>query len=139
MQKILVALLVLLFPVNAMASVEIVSLLPNPAGKDEDGEYIEIQNIGCNDVDISGYTLADANGKPYSIPQGSILSHGQSRKFPHSETKIMLNNSGVEAVYLRDSFGNLIDEVQYTGTQKDDIPIILSVTIEHCEVPTINS
>lgn len=139
MRSFFLSLLLLIFPLRAFSSVEILSLLPNPAGKDEDGEYIELQNTGCHDADISGYTLADAGNKVYPIPQGSILSHGQSKKFSYAETKIALNNTGDEAVYLRDSLGNLVDEVHYTGTQKDDVPIVLSVTLENCEMPSTSS
>lgn len=120
---------------RAFASVEIIELLPNPAGKDEDGEYIEIRNTGCESVDISGYNLSDASSKTYIIPSWTILNKQENRRFPYSETKIGLNNSGDEAVYLRDMSGNMIDEVHYSETQKDDVVITISLTDEVCISP----
>jgi hypothetical protein len=51
------------------ASVLITAILPNPIGDDALGEYIELQNLTCNLIDISSFTLADASGKTYSIPE----------------------------------------------------------------------
>ena len=104
MERFLLSIvLIFLIPFQSFASISFSSFLPNPAGKDEDGEYIEIRNTGCESVDISGYQLSDASGKNYSIPSGSILNKQENRKFPYSETNIQLNNSGDEGVFLRDT------------------------------------
>lgn len=90
---LLSTILIFLVPFQSFASVYISTLLPNPAGKDEEGEYIEIRNTGCESVDISGYSLSDASGKNYPIPNGTILGQQENRRFPYSETNIQLNNS----------------------------------------------
>ena len=135
MERFLLSIvLIFLLPFQACAGVYFSSLLPNPAGKDEDGEYIEIRNTGCESVDISGYQLSDASGKNYSIPSGSTLNKQENRKFPYSETNIQLNNSGDEGVFLRDTWGNIVDEVHYSGTQKDNVIVSLSLTDVDCTV-----
>lgn len=96
-------ILIFLVPFQSFAGIYISTLLPNPAGKDEDGEYIEIRNTGCESVDISGYQLSDASGDSYLISSGTILVKQENRKFPHSKTNIWLNNTDPESVYLKDS------------------------------------
>jgi len=64
----LACFLAIFLPVQSFASVYISTLLPNPAGDDTLGEYIEIRNTGCVAVDISGYRIFDASGKTYIIP-----------------------------------------------------------------------
>ncbi|MDD2693372.1 MAG: lamin tail domain-containing protein [Candidatus Gracilibacteria bacterium] len=130
-------ILIFLVPFQSFASVYISTLLPNPAGKDEEGEYIEIRNTGCESVDISGYSLSDASGKNYPIPNGTILGQQENRRFPYSETNIQLNNSGDESVFLKDPGGNLVDEVHYSGTQKDAVVITFSLTDADCTVVEI--
>lgn len=94
MGRFLLSLLLLCsLPMQSFAGIYISTLLPNPTGKDEDGEYIEIRNTGCESVDISGYQLSDASGKDYLIPSGINLSKQENQKFPYSETNIQLNNS----------------------------------------------
>lgn len=127
--------LIFLVPFQSFAGIYFSSLLPNPAGKDEDGEYIEIRNTGCESVDISGYQFSDASGKSYLISSGISLSKWENRKFPYSETNIQLNNSWDESVFLKDSWGNMVDEVHYSGTQKDDVIIAFSLTDENCIPP----
>lgn len=53
-------------------------------------------------MDISGYSLSDLSGKTYILPSGTNINSHENRSFPYSETKIALNNSGNESVYLKD-------------------------------------
>lgn len=89
-------LLIVLIPTETFASVIFQSLFPNPLGDDTLGEYIEIRNTGCSSIDISHYSLSDASGKTYTLPNSTIIDASNSRKFPYSETKIALNNTGNE-------------------------------------------
>ncbi len=54
MGRVLFVLLFLIcfFPLELFASVGFFSLLPNPSGDDTLGEYIEIRNTGCMDIDL---------------------------------------------------------------------------------------
>jgi hypothetical protein len=124
-----------LIPVHVFASIEISSLLPNPSWDDALGEYIEMRNTWCDSVDVSGYRLSDLSWKTYIIPSGTHFSSHESKKFLYSETKIALNNSWEEAVFLRDTLWNIVDEYRYSGTQKDDIILTVSLTDTDCSVP----
>ena len=66
-------LMIFSLPFASFASVEFFALLPNPLGDDTLGEYIEIRNTGCKNVDIGGYRLYDAANKTYIIPAGTNI------------------------------------------------------------------
>lgn len=85
--------------------------LPNPAGTDTEGEFIEIENPSDAVADISNWRITDAKGKSYAIPAMSIAAHG-SRMFIYAETKIPLVN--VASGYaLHDASGLTVDSVAY--------------------------
>ena len=128
----LAILLIILIPTEIFASVVFQSLLPNPAWDDTLGEYIEMRNTGCTSIDIWNYSLSDTSGKTYIIPSGTTISSHSSRKLPYSQTKIALNNTGNEWVYLKDPNNTLLDSYEYSGTQKDNIIITISFTDDAC-------
>ncbi len=126
--------LISFFPLELFASVGFFSLLPNPAGDDALGEYIEIRNTGCAESDISGYSITDAGGKKYTFPMGQAISSHMTIHLEYATTKIPLNNSWDESVMLRDGIGNTIDLYSYSGTQRDDVIITLPIIDDICSV-----
>ena len=88
--------------------------LPNPVGKDNDGEYIKLFNDGREAVNLSGWKIKDASGKTYSLNGKSIIGQGELI-LDYAATKISLNNNG-ETLFLYDSSGKLVDEVGYSGS-----------------------
>jgi hypothetical protein len=91
-------------------------LLPNPDGSDEAGEFIEIINIGNEPIDLFGWKITDVKTDflittHLEVAPKSILS------FPRSETKISLNNTGKETIFLVDPFGKIINGVSYEGAK----------------------
>jgi len=97
--------------------------LPNPVGKDADGEYIKIFNDGNKAVILNGWSLKDASGKTFSL-SGSLDS-GKELSLPYLQTKISLNNNG-ETIFLYDSAGKLIDELSYAGQAEEGKIIVKS-------------
>lgn len=91
-------------------------LLPNPKGKDADGEFIELFNNSVNRVSLANYTLADKGGKKYLVH--SELGAGEYLVLPYSLTKLNLNNTG-DAVFLYDSRGQLIDRAEFLLQAKE--------------------
>jgi hypothetical protein len=88
--------------------------LPNPVGKDQDGEYIALLNNGKSSVDVGGWKLKDASGKtstltPYVLPPAATL------RLPYRTTKLSLGNTG-ETIFLYDPAGTLVDQLSYSGT-----------------------
>ena len=86
--------------------------LPNPIGKDTEGEYIKLFNDGSEAVLFNNWILKDASGKVYKL-FGS-LEVSKELTLPYSQTKIALNNNG-EQIFLYDSAGKLADELSYSG------------------------
>ncbi|KKW37004.1 MAG: Micrococcal nuclease-like protein nuclease [Candidatus Peribacteria bacterium GW2011_GWB1_54_5] len=87
--------------------------LPNPYGEEEEGEWVELQNIGSETISLCGWLFDDGEGgsKPYSLGEESITP-GQYLLLPRSQTKVALNND-VDAVRLFSGSGNLVAEVTY--------------------------
>lgn len=94
-------------------------ILPDPIGSNEEQEFIELKNISLETVDLTGCYLTDntkskfifkvTNGEKNSLAPGDVLV------IKRVESKIALNNTGVEVVNLFDPFGELIDSISYTG------------------------
>lgn len=81
---------------NTLDGVVVNELLPDPAGSDTAGEFIELWNPTSRAVDLGGAKLDDADGgsTPYTIPSGTVLAPGAYRSFLYRETKIAFNNDG---------------------------------------------
>ncbi len=79
----------------------------------EGGEWIELYNATQRNFDLTGWTIEDATGKPFTLD--GTLEAGAFKL--ESEFTFALNNSG-DTIVLRDATGTLIDAVTY-GT--DDV------------------
>ena len=68
--------------------------LPNPSGKDEEEEWIEIYNDSDSIVDISSWQLDDATSgsEPFIFPKNSLIAPKGYLVFPRQITNIALNN-----------------------------------------------
>ncbi len=132
MKQFLTLLLLFAFPSWTFATPFFSSLLPNPLGDDTLGEYIEIRNTWCSTIDISSYEIRDLQ-RGYIFPPSTALESHTSLKLEYNLSKISLNNSGVETLTLKDASGVLIDSYSYSGTQKDNIVLIIWVIDEICE------
>ncbi len=87
--------------------------LPNPVGKDAEGEFVEIFNGGKDSVNLSGWSVK-ANSKTKFVLKGEVGA-GEFLVFKKPELKISLNNTEGQ-VYLYDSSGKLIDQEQFLGS-----------------------
>jgi len=104
-------------PMAARPRIVFSELLPDPVGKDADGEFIELRNEGVSDADLNGWAVASETGKVYLIP-GVVVAAGAYIHFSYSETKLGLTNSGAKLT-LSDAAGAEIDAVGYAGTVKE--------------------
>lgn len=125
-------------PLGAFANIEIITLSPNPPGDDTLGEYIEIRNISCEARDISGYQLQDLQ-RSFVFVTGTILESHSGRIFPYSETKISLNNSGIETLTIRDQSGTIIDTVTYSWVQGEGNILIIAYEDIVCDTEDSHS
>jgi cysteine-rich repeat protein len=97
-------------------------LLPDPEGSDGDGEWIEIVNLDEKRLNLRGWSLRDTTiqsnlnqgktAKPFVF--GDIfLEPGEYFILPYKLSKLSLNNSGGDKVYLFDPNGREAHLVQY--------------------------
>lgn len=99
-------------PVSPSAQLQLSELLPDPDGPDTTGEFIEIENVGSEPADLFGWKLTD-QAVDFVVPTHLMLTPGASHAFFRPETKIALNNSGPETVFLVDPAGAVVNGVTY--------------------------
>lgn len=79
-------------------------------------EWIELYNTnGSEEVNISGWELADKGGQTYTIPSGTNISANGFLIFYGNETGIMINNDG-GWVRLSNDTGVEMDNKSYTDS-----------------------
>lgn len=107
--------LVTIYPVRVLIS----EFLPDPAGKDQEGEWIEIYNPSDLWVDLTGWQLDDKEGgsKPFIIPENTFMGPKGYLVFSREITKIALNNDTDE---VRIIFPNneISDSIEYQDNQE---------------------
>jgi DNA/RNA endonuclease YhcR with UshA esterase domain len=96
-----------------LSGIVISEILPRPANG-ADNEFIELENISTETVDLSGWRLDDEEGgsAAYSIPKGTSILAGQHLLFGKLKTKIALNDDG-DAARLFDPNGEIRAQIYY--------------------------
>lgn len=112
----------------------ITELYPNPRGSDVKEEFIEIKNAGASTVSLLGWALGDGSVKFY-FPNASLDANGFS-VWKRETTKIALNNTSGENVFLYDPGGRVADSVQYFGTAKEGMSYFRQMNGRWAWVPT---
>jgi hypothetical protein len=97
-------------------------LLPNPKGKDAQGEWIELRNDSNVAASLRGWSLQDASGKKFAF-KDETLRAGAFRIIKYSESKLSLNNAN-EKLILKDAQGNIVDTFSYKESVPDDIALM---------------
>lgn len=100
----------------------IYEFLPNPIGKDTDGEWIKLFNDAGAAVDLGGWQIKDASSKTFYFKQITI-NPGEYLTFDYKTTKISLNNKG-ETLFLYDANNNLVDKAEYVGSAAEGKSLI---------------
>src|SRR4030042_1365478 len=95
---------------------EILKLLPNPAGKDSEGELVDIRNNSKKKIDLEGWKIAtgSASSKIYNHPisEELILNPGETKTVTREFSKFSLNNKAGK-VQLVFPDGKIADDVEY--------------------------
>ena len=89
--------------------------LPNPAGRDADGEFIELVNESVEAVNLAGWKIKDESGKTFTI-RNTVVEPGEYVVLPHSLTKISLNNNR-ETLFLYDIKGALVSTAHFNAAE----------------------
>ncbi len=103
--------------------VEIVKIVPNPAGADTDSETIDIKNSSKKKVDLSGWKIATGSdsGKMYNHPisDGLYIDPDETKTITREISKFSLNNkAGRVALIMPD--GKVIDNFEYSKDKITD-------------------
>lgn len=110
----------------------IYEFLPNPIGKDADGEWIKLFNDAGAAVNLGGWRIKDVLGKTFSFPPKAdqlmvdkqvVVDSGEYLTLDYKTTKISLNNNG-ETLFLYDASGNLVDKAEYAGSAAEGKSLI---------------
>jgi len=98
----------------------ITEVLPNPAGKEEEKEFIEIYNPGKKDVKLKGWALSDSstNGK-YLFSKEAVIKSKQYLVVYRKDFKFALNNSGGEVVKLIAPNHKIKNEIYYQSAKEN--------------------
>ncbi|MFA6525532.1 MAG: lamin tail domain-containing protein [Patescibacteria group bacterium] len=92
-------------------------VMANVAGSDSEGEWIELVNMGSEDVDLSGWQITDTKTAFYFV-ESTLLGAGEYLVITRPESKITLNNSA-ESILLIDPAGKVVNGVEYTKAPED--------------------
>lgn len=113
MKKFLAFLLIFfLLSSPVLASVKISAIFPNPETNAKKNEFVELQNLGCEPVDLSKFALKKEATKNPIFLNGE-LKPGESKKFYRDNGGLTLKDDD-DTIFLVNADGDVIDEVQYT-------------------------
>jgi len=90
-------------------------ILPNPEGKDTEGEFIELYNNG-EQMSLKGWRLEDKSGKKFDL-SGQIIKEKDFLVLFYNQTKITINNKD-EIIYLYKN-GQEVDRIEMLGGAED--------------------
>ena len=88
--------------------------MPNPEGKDEEEEWVEIYNGADSISDISNWQLDDmaSGSKAFVFPKNTFIAPKSYLVFSRQTTKIALNNN-IDSVRLLMPDGTVFQEINY--------------------------
>lgn len=100
-------------------SVILSELLPNPAGSDNEKEFIELQNTGTQEISLKGWKLKNSAKKVFTLATSTIPVNGFLTVW-RKESKIALKNTNGDSMELLDPTGQVIDKVVYEDTAEEN-------------------
>lgn len=96
-------------------------LLPNPIGDDQEGEFIELHNLGFSTVNLQGWVLQDDSARQYKIDISDFdeltIQPGGWFVIPRIKSEVTLNNTNDELRLFRPD-QTLADVVGYSQSQE---------------------
>jgi hypothetical protein len=87
-------------PLPSCENIQLSEVLANPAGDDNQGEFIELYNPLDHDQSLYGCSLRLSNGKEYAFSAVDSINSHQYMAFPYSATGLQLSNSGTTVTLL---------------------------------------
>lgn len=97
-------------------SLAIVSLLPNPAGDENEGEEITLKNLGTSPVPLAGWKFEDKAKTEWLLDAtDGTIAPGATKTVRRRSRDMALNNGG-DTVKLIKSGGTVVQTVTYAKT-----------------------
>ncbi|GEM_PF-4247595 len=90
------------------SSIRLNEIFPNPSGKDNGKEWVEITNISNQPIEVTGWYLQNSTDDVIGVISAGITAHGF-----HIISMIEPLKNKREMVQLRDANGKLVDVVSY--------------------------
>jgi len=105
-------------------SIIISEFLPDPEGRDQDNEWIELYNQGDSIANLTNWQLDDQEGgsSPFIFPANSLIGPKQFLVLRRQITNIALNNDN-DQVRLIYPDGLLASEINYLAEKKEGFSI----------------
>jgi len=98
------------------------SFLANPHGSDTNQEWIKIQNLDTESINLENWILddeLDGGSKSYTIPKIELTSQ-EIYSFSNNQTKISLKNTS-DVIHLLKPDKTIKDQLSYTDLKEDEI------------------
>jgi len=96
--------------------IRFVAFMPNPAGKDTEGEWIEVRNDDEKKINLLGWSIATGKDDDYlanhPIRKSIVLDEGETARISREDCAFSLRNTS-GALELRRPDGSAADEVSY--------------------------
>ncbi|MFA6027416.1 MAG: lamin tail domain-containing protein [Patescibacteria group bacterium] len=110
-------------PITYSNQIILNEIMPNPSGTDSEFEFIELKNLGSDDVCLTDWQLKDASEKIYKISaddySDTTIKAGGFFTIYASISNISLNNSG-ETVSLLQPDNTQLEAVSFTDSAQED-------------------
>lgn len=93
-------------------TINLTSILPNPAGNENQNELAEITNEGSSEVSLDGWRLVDRGGSHWEL--SGTIAPDSSITIRRDGQRMAMTNTG-DTIELRDSDNRLIDSITYSS------------------------
>jgi hypothetical protein len=98
----------------------IIQLVPNPAGADDNAESVTIENVGGQDIDLSGWSIGDDDSLGEPWPLSGIIAPAEQRVIVRAGAGMQLGNGG-DTIRLIAPDGAIVHEVSYGPVQSGEV------------------
>ena len=105
---------------NANATLWIISLLPNPAGNENQNEQITVKNMGSNPIDLAGWTVKDMAGRIWKLDGAGTIQPNQEKEIKRAGQAMALNNGG-DTVDLINPDGISVQTITYSRVSEGEV------------------
>ncbi len=125
-------------PWSGPLTLRLSELYPNTSGDDASEEFIEIENTGDADIDLQGWSIADASGKTFAAADSLVIAPHAFLALSRELTRITLNNDD-DTVTLIAPNGTVVDTQTYAHAQNSSSLSLLGSDWSWSGTPTPNA